>query len=44
MSNTKTFLVINAIVNKENMADVKTYLESIMPVFAKKRREINCTI
>ena len=35
MPNTKTFLVINAIVNKENMADVKTYLESIMPVFAK---------
>jgi uncharacterized protein (DUF1330 family) len=36
MSDTKAFLVINAIVNKENMADVKTYLESILPLFGKK--------
>ncbi len=35
MSNTKTYLVINAIVNKENMVELKTYLESIMPVFGK---------
>jgi hypothetical protein len=35
MSETKAVLLINAIVNKENMADVQTYLGSIMPVFAK---------
>lgn len=35
MSDTKAFLVINAIVNKENMADVNTYLESILPLFGK---------
>ena len=35
MSDTKTFLIINAIVNKENMADVKLYLQSIMAVFGK---------
>ncbi len=35
MSDTKSFLVINAIVNKENMADVKTYLESSLPLFGK---------
>ncbi len=35
MSVTKAFLVINAIVNKENMADVNTYLESTLPLFGK---------
>ena len=35
MTENKTILIINAITNKENMADVKTYLESIMPVFGK---------
>jgi uncharacterized protein (DUF1330 family) len=35
MTEDKAILVINAIVNKENMADVKTYLGSIMPVFGK---------
>jgi uncharacterized protein (DUF1330 family) len=35
MSENKTFLVINAIINKENMADVQTYIESIMPVMGK---------
>lgn len=35
MIENKTILIINAIANKDNMADVKTYLESIMPVFGK---------
>ncbi|PCJ80050.1 MAG: hypothetical protein COA49_09855 [Bacteroidetes bacterium] len=35
MSEEKAILVINAIVNKENMAEVPVYLENIMPVFAK---------
>ena len=29
----KTILIINAIVNKENMAEVKSYLGKIMPIF-----------
>jgi len=33
MLNSKTFLIINAIANKNNMADVKLYLQSIMTVF-----------
>jgi len=35
MSEEKSFLLINATANKDNMADLKTYLGSIMPVFGK---------
>ena len=35
MTENKAILIINAITNKENMADVKMYLENIMPVFGK---------
>jgi uncharacterized protein (DUF1330 family) len=35
MDDKKTFLVISAIMNKENMSEVQLYLGSIMPVFAK---------
>lgn len=35
MSNSKTFLIINAISNKNNMSDVTLYLKSIMDVFGK---------
>lgn len=35
MKDSKTLLVINAIVNKENMAEVQSYLGKIMPVFGK---------
>ena len=35
MENEKAFLVITAKVNKENMADVSNYLESVMPIFGK---------
>ena len=31
----KATLVINAIVNKENMAEMPTYLESVMTIFVK---------
>ena len=33
MLKSKTSLVINAIINKENMAEVQSYLGKIMPVF-----------
>ena len=35
MSENKTFLVLNAIVNKENMAELQDYLGSVMQVFGK---------
>ena len=35
MSENKTFLVMNAIVNKENMAELQDYLSSAMLVFGK---------
>ena len=35
MEETKVTLVINAIINKENMSDVGTYMSKIMPVFAE---------
>ena len=35
MSEEKTFLVINATANKDNMEDLKTYLGSITPVIGK---------
>ncbi len=35
MTESKTALVINAIINKENMAEVQSYLGKIMPVFEK---------
>jgi uncharacterized protein (DUF1330 family) len=35
MTEKKTTLVINAIINKENMADLQTYLGGIMPIFMK---------
>jgi uncharacterized protein (DUF1330 family) len=35
MTEDKAILVINAIINKENMAEVQSYLGRIMPVFGK---------
>lgn len=35
MIDSKTLLVINAIINKENMEEFQSYLGKIMPVFAK---------
>ena len=35
MPDKKALLVINAIVNKENMAEVQSYLGQIMPVFGE---------
>jgi uncharacterized protein (DUF1330 family) len=35
MEERKTTLVINAIINKENAAELQTYLGNIMPVFIK---------
>jgi uncharacterized protein (DUF1330 family) len=35
MSEMKTILVLNAIINKENMAELPTYLGGVMPIFAK---------
>lgn len=35
MTDNKAFLIINAIVNKENMAEVQAYLGNVMPVFGK---------
>ena len=35
MTNNNAILVINAIVNKENMAELPTYLEGIKQVFGK---------
>ncbi|MFT5822233.1 MAG: hypothetical protein ACI8ZM_003489 [Crocinitomix sp.] len=35
MSQENAILIINAIANKENMAEVQSYLSNIMPVFAK---------
>lgn len=35
MTDNKALLVINAIVNKENIAEMPTYLGSVMPIFAQ---------
>ena len=35
MDQDKAILIVNAIVNKENMADVKHYMENIPAVFSK---------
>jgi uncharacterized protein (DUF1330 family) len=35
MSDQKTVLMINANINKENMAEVQSYLGQIMPIFIK---------
>ncbi len=35
MTESKTFFVVNAIVNKANMQDLQTYLGKIMQVFGK---------
>lgn len=35
MTDSKTHLIINAIVNKENIEELQSYLGKIMPVFAK---------
>lgn len=35
MSDQKAILMINAKINKANMADVQTYLSEIMPIFGK---------
>jgi len=32
MSEMKTILVLNAIINKENMAELPTYLGGVMPI------------
>jgi len=35
MEDNKSFLVINAIVNKQNMAELQEYLGSVMQIFGK---------
>ena len=35
MQDQKTFLVVTAIVNKENAAELPTYLEQVKPLFGK---------
>jgi len=35
MSENKTLLVITSIINKENMEELQSYLENIMPVFVQ---------
>ena len=35
MEDSKSFLVINAIVNKKNMAELQEYLGSVMQIFGK---------
>ncbi len=35
MEGTKSFLIINAIVNKENMAELQEYLGIVMQIFGK---------
>ena len=36
MEDTKSFLVIIALVNKQNMAELQEYLGSVMQIFGKK--------